>query len=74
MTEQKAWDKVVAAHRAKSELSRDKLYTVWLRGSTKLFRATGAEIQGMDWDANIIAELSFSEVGFGVRQHLGGEL
>ena len=73
MTSDEIWDKVEAAHRAKNELSKDKLYTVWLRGSTKLFRATGAEIQGMDWDANIIAELSFSEVGFGVRQHLGGE-
>ena len=72
MTSDEVWDKIEAAHRAKNELSRDKVYTVWLRG-VKLFRATGAEIQGMDWDANIIAELSFSEVGFGVRQHLGGE-
>ena len=68
MTSDEVWDKVAAAHRAKNGVSRDKLYTVWLRG-VKLFRATGDEIQGIDWDANIIAELSFSEVGFGEKQH-----
>ena len=72
MTSDKLRREIAAAHRAKNELSRDKLYTVWLRGSTKLFQATGDKIQEINWDANIIAELSFSEVGFGERQHLGG--
>ena len=72
MTSDEIWDKVAAAHNLKNSLDRDKLYTVWLRG-VRLFQATGGEIQRMNWDANIIAELSFSEVGFGVRQHLGGE-
>ena len=63
MTSDKVWDKVAAAHRAKNELSTVKLYTVWLRG-VRLFQATGDKIQEMNWDANIIAELSFSEVGF----------
>ena len=72
MTSDEVWDKVAAAHRAKNELSRDKLYTVWLRG-VRLFQATGDEIQRINWDVDIIAELSFSEVGFGERQHLGGE-
>ena len=72
MTSDKLRREVAAAHRAKNELSRDKLYTVWLRG-VRVLQAPGDEIQRMNWDANIIAELSFSEVGFGERQHLGGE-
>ena len=70
MTSDEVWDKVAAAHRAKNKLSTVKLYTVWLRG-VRLFQATGDEIQRMNWDVDIIAELSFSEVGFGERQHLG---
>ena len=66
MTSDEVWDQV-------DELSKDKLYTVWLRGA-RVGQVTGAKIQEIDWDANIIAELSFSEVGFGVRQHLGDEL
>ena len=73
MTSDEVWDKVAAAHNLKNSLDRDKVYTVWLRGA-RVFQATGDEIQRMNWDANIIAELSFSEVGFGVRQHLGDEL
>ena len=65
MTSDEVWDQV-------DELSKDKLYTVWLRGA-RVGQVTGGKIQEIDWDANIIAELSFSEVGFGVRQHLGGE-
>ena len=70
MTSDKIWDKFAAAHRAKNELSTVKLYTVWLR-EVRVFQATGDEIQRMNWDANIIVELSFSEVGFGIKQHLG---
>ena len=70
MTSDEVWDKVEAAHRAKNSLDRDKLYTVWLRG-VRLFQATGDKIQEMNWDVDIIAELSFSEVGFGERQRLG---
>ena len=67
MTSDEVWDKVAAAHNLKNSLDRDKVYTVWLRG-VRLFQATGAKIQEIDWDANIIAELSFSEVGFGVKE------
>ena len=67
MTPDEIWDKVEAAHRAKNELSTVKLYTVWLRG-VRLFQATGNEIQRINWDVDIIAELSFSEVGFGVKE------
>ena len=70
MTSDEVWDKVAAAHNLKNSLDRDKVYTVWLKG-VRVFQATGDEIQRMNWDANIIVELSFSEVGFGIKQHLG---
>ena len=67
MTSDEVWDKVAAAHNLKNSLDRDKVYTVWLRGA-RVGQVTGGKIQEIDWDANIIAELSFSEVGFGVKE------
>ena len=67
MISDEVWDKIEAAHRAKNELSTVKLYIVWLRG-VRLFQATGDEIQKIIWNVDIIAELSFSEVGFGVKE------
>lgn len=46
------------------DLDKDEMYTVWLDGSTRLFQATGEEIQKMKWDGSVIYRLKFSHASW----------